>query len=250
MKECPHCNDLAIYDDSIEKCPLCGTRLVDFHYSSEPHHNNSQDQAPVFQTDPVSHVRERYEAMPQFERRTGRQYVFRGLITEIHPQSRLHNRPKKLVNSIFRGEPYQFGNTSQGTIFRVEQLHNAGFAYEKRDCIFYGDVEGRFNYGDDVTVTTKRVGDRYIVKSMMLNETNTPVRPGFQIPAGLVRFGFFLFLILAIVLVAGVVMFFAGGGLGTIFDTLLSIVLKLLPYILVGAVVIFLIRALIRGRFR
>ena len=250
MKKCIHCNDFAIYDDAIENCPLCGTQLVDYYNSNERNNTTRYEESPVINTTPVSRVREEYETTPPFERTSGKRHVFRGIITEIHPQSRLHSRPKKLVNSIFRGEPYQFGNTSQETIFRVEQLHNAGFAYEKRDCIFYGDVEGRFNFGDDVTVTTKRVGDRYIVTNMMLNETNTPVRSGVQIPAGVIRVGFILAAIIVVLLIVGLVMFFAGGGLSQIFSLIISIILKFLPFILLGAGVLYLIRVIIRGRFR
>ena len=28
MKRCPSCNDFALYDDSIDTCPICGTTLI------------------------------------------------------------------------------------------------------------------------------------------------------------------------------------------------------------------------------
>ena len=248
MKKCTHCNDFAIYEDSVQKCPICSNTLVDY-FSDKPPVPPQPEPKPV-KGDDLTRPVNTYQPIPPFERRRGRHYVYRGTVSEIHPQSRLHSRGKKLVNSIFIGEPYQFGNTSQETIFRVEELHSEGFSVQSRDCVFYGDVEGRFNYGDDVTVTTKRVRDRYIVTDMFLNETNSRVRPGAQIPAGVVRLLAVLALVLAVLLVIGIISFIAGGGLMVIFSGIISIIMKFLPYILLIAGVYFLIRYLIRGRFR
>ena len=113
----------------------------------------------------------------------------------IRDRARYHNRFKKIVNALFRGEPYQFGNTSHETVFRVEGFHDGLLSGRKRDLIYYGDIEGRINYGDDVVVNAKKMGDRYIVTSLYSNETESQIKPPPQIPALL-----FWILIIAIAL--------------------------------------------------
>lgn len=54
---------------------------------------------------------------------------------------------------------------------------------KKRDLIFYGDIEGRLNYGDDVRAVVKKRGDRYVATKIYSNETESQIRPTPQIPA-------------------------------------------------------------------
>lgn len=190
MKKCPHCDDISLYGDWEDTCPVCNTWLVPvdsdndvyFDYSErdvvagnmvspvvEPTGNTSNGRAFSTST----------QETPAFENNG----TYRGRITYIHSQSRFHSRLKKIIFSIFRGEPYQFGNTSHETLFRLAEFTPGHVSGRERSFIFYGDVEGRFDIGDDVAVRAKRRGDRYIVRSFYSHSTESYVRPKPQMPA-------------------------------------------------------------------
>lgn len=256
MKRCPYCDDFALYEDDVDNCPLCNNILESV---SDVRSNMDNTAINNFNdTNESVIVGRKFEnenslpnsSTPTFLTRKGNRYIFRGIITEIHPQSRLHNKMKKWLNSLFYSEPYQFGNTSQSTIFRVEEFQNQGFANQKKDLMFYGDVEGRFNYGDDVTVTTKRKGSRYIVTRFVLNETQSEVHPTAQLSSGFIKLISMLMMLLIIGLVMGLVAFVTSGAILVLFNGLLGLVLKVLIAILPFGLVIYLFRALIKGSFK
>ena len=240
MKRCNACNDLAIYDDNIINCPICGTPLVAYQREQHAVTRQTNPQTPPLTrtqprvNEPRGNGRTRQEP-PQFETRSGMYYVYRGMVAEIRSQSRFHSRLKKIVNSLFRGEPYQLGNTSHETVFRLEEFTEARLNGRRRDLIFYGDVEGRFFVGDDVTVQAKRIGDRYIVCSMYLNDTGAPVRPAPQLPAAAVWLLMFLILALLAAVVYGVSAVIESGIIG-------DFVRRVLPTLIVVAVIIWWIR--------
>lgn len=256
MKRCPYCDDFALYEDDVDKCPLCSNILesvsdVKSNMDNAAVNNfNDTNDSVIVGRKVENNNNLPSSSTPTFLIRRGNRYVFRGIITEIHPQSRLHNKMKKWLNSLFYSEPYQFGNTSQSTIFRVEEFQNQGFANQKRDLIFYGDVEGRFNYGDDVTVTTKRRGDRYIVTRFVLNETQTEVRPTAQLSSDFIKLLSMLIVLFIIGLVMGLVSFVTSGAILAVFNGLLGLALKILIAILPFGLVIYLLRALIKGSFK
>ena len=216
MKKCPKCNDFALYDDNVRTCPICDAELVSYirggvsgGTSSGSNTSNNRggssrgDEQPIRPNNRSQNTgaNNTQSAVPQFETRSGLRYQYRGTITEIHSNARINSRMKKWVNALFRFEPYQFGHTSHETIIRVEGFHTGRVSGQRRDLIFYGDVEGRFNYGDDVTINAKRRGDRYIVTNMYLNETQSFVRPRPQIPAGVIALITLGLLVLALFLV-------------------------------------------------
>ena len=220
MKRCQNCNDFALYDDNIMTCPVCDSKLITYVRKSrstsaeeEPirPNRNARTEEPVRLNrnarteEPVRPNRNtrteesvRPNTPPAFETRRGGLYHYRGQIIQISSQARLHSRLKKLVNALFLGEPYQFGNTSHQTAIRIEAFHEGRISGRRRDLIFYGDVEGRIYSGDDVTITAKRRGDRYIVTRMYSNETETAVRPAPQIPNAMVWVTFLLLAMLVI----------------------------------------------------
>lgn len=227
MKKCAQCNDFALYDDITGNCPICGATLVT--YSRGGSMETSAINNVVHPNNTSCENDE--EAAPVFENKQGFRYVYRGIITEVSSHSRFHNRLKKWINAIFRAEPYQFGNTSHETIFRLEEFTNGKVAGRKQNFVFYGDVEGRLIIGDDATVTAKRRGDRYIVTRLFLNETGQHVRPAFQIPSGLITVTFGFALVFLVALVTGVGGFIASGALYVVLEKLLSVaIVALLIY--------------------
>lgn len=229
MKRCPNCNDFALYDDNVSTCPICDASLV--AYSRKGSSSSAGDDAAREPIRPNSD-RQRSNATsssqqsaPEFERISGLRYHYRGIITEINSHARLHTRLKKWLNALFRGEPYQFGNTSHETIIRVEEFRNGRIAGRKRDLVYYGDVEGRFNHGDDVSITAKRRGDRYIITNMYLNETESRVRTGPQIPASIIAILSLIILIAAIYLIGGIIGFITSGALYVLLENALSVII-------------------------
>lgn len=188
MKKCPSCNDYALYDDEITTCPLCGATLVTYRRTVVHRATGSvvkpvSSNATVNRSGTGDSQSSSVSAEPSFETREGFRYIYRGTVTEVNSHARYHNRLKKIINAIFRGEPYQFGNTSHETVFRLEEFHRGRLSGKKRDLIFYGDIEGRLNYGDDVRVVVKKRGDRYVATKIYSNETESQIRPTPQIPA-------------------------------------------------------------------
>lgn len=237
MKRCPNCNDFALYDDNMTSCPICDGKLVSYKRSGSSSSLNSSRE-PVRPNSAVQQTSDE-DRNPEFETISGFRYHYRGIITEIDPHSRLHSRFKKWTNSIFRGEPYQLGNTSHDSVIRIEEFHSGRVAGRKRDLIFFGDVEGRFKIGDDVSISAKKRGDRYIVTRMYLNETESAVRPGFQIPAIVVAGLTLAVIALIIFLVSGIINFVSSGTF-----------IALLERAIIVIVIIVALFGYIRSRFR
>ena len=58
---------------------------------------------------------------------------------------------------------------SHETVFRTRRISSEDdLSGKKEDLIFYGDIEGRLNYGDDVRVVVKKRGDRYVATKNIL----------------------------------------------------------------------------------
>lgn len=228
MKKCLKCNDLAIYDDPIVNCPLCNTKLSDYKPANRSgtvsnqrgSYENTDDgvnpryrrgestDSGVSGSADANTAREEY----RFETASWWRYVYRGNIAEYTPVTRYFNRFHKLVNCIFRGEPYQFGHSTHYCTIRIEEQVTGAMPSRRRDVIFYGDVEGLFTYGDDVTVTAKRKRNRYVVQRMFLNDTEARIRPSLQLPAWMVNLLCLGFLFLLAALVIGIISFFTTGA--------------------------------------
>lgn len=247
-KKCPRCNGFALYDDDVLECPDCHSQLVAYQRTYGRTTEPVAESRPV--VEPRSVVRQSTQEstrsrqeIPPFETRNGLGYVYRGTVTEINHHDRYHSRLKKVIYSMFRGEPYQFGHTSHESVFRVEGFHEGRLSGPKKDFIFYGDVEGRFNFGDDVTVFAKRRGDRNVVTKMFLNETETRVYPTPQIPAALCSIIFFVLLAVVVYVVAGIVSFITSGLLMVWIRKLIVLVVEL-------AILYFIAKSLWRNIFR
>ena len=203
MKRCTACNDFALYEDSEIVCPVCGSRLVTYVRSPQPQVNVGINMPNMVSVN---------DTTPRFETRNGNTYTFRGIVTEVSSQTRSYSRPRQIFNALFRGEPYQLGSTTYNrgaatcyrTRIRIEEFVNARLSTEKRELIFFGDCEGRITYGDDVTITAKKRGDRYIIKSLRCNDTSTNVKAEAQIPPTVVWSIVLTLACFLIALVAGV----------------------------------------------
>lgn len=229
MKNCPNCNDFALYDDEITKCPLCGTTLVKYYHTSHRTiddvktvvspiiSNTDTGRSDVDNTQTVS--------VPSFETQNGLRYVYRGTVTEINSHTRYHNRLKKIVNAIFRGEPYQFGNSSHETVFRIEEFHRGRLSGKKRDLIFYGDIEGRLNYGDDIRAVVKKRGGRYVATSLYSNETESQIKPTPQIPS-------WIFTVLALCLFVAICYFIGSGMAATFFTKVIIYAILIIAFLI------------------
>ena len=238
MKRCPNCNDFALYDNEILNCPVCDTRLVMYTRDGE-----QTEETVVIPEAQTSQTQTR-NALPRFETVDGNTYTFRGMVTEISTQQRWNNRLKKFLNSIFRSEPYQFGNTSQECVLRIEEFRNGRMASQRRDVIFYGEAEGRVTHGDDVTVTAKRKNGRFIVTKLQVNDTGANVRPSVQIPAGIIKFFAAFISLIVLYLVIGFISLvatgsfasFLSGVMGWIFDITFKIFGAFAPFVILFVV--------------
>lgn len=208
MKRCPHCNDISSYGDWEEFCPVCNTRLIPIHSDNGAFSDFDTDYvSPARLITPIAEAEEEddevtsgAQEIPAFENNG----TYRGRITYVHSQSRFHSRLKKIIFALLRGEPYQFGNTSHETLFRLAEFTPGHISGRERNFIFYGDVEGRFDIGDDVTVRAKVRGDRHIVRSFYSNSTESYVRPKPQLPA------WFIWLLFALIIGLGVALVYSG----------------------------------------
>ena len=240
MKRCDNCNDMALYDDVISNCPVCNAKLVDYIRIEQP----SNRQNTIRPVQPISEMPDRpvnVQSPPEFETRSGIFYQYRGMVSEIQSQSRLHSRLKKIINSLFRGAPYQFGHTSHETVFRIDEFTDTRLNGRRRDFVFYGDVEGRFFVGDDVLIRARRKGDRYVVQHMYLNETNTQIRPTPQLPAVFVWIILLLLIGLCYALVTGLIAVIESGVIGAFFH-------RILPYVIIVVGLLLWIRYRYRRR--
>lgn len=238
MKRCPNCNDFALYDDEIMNCPICDSRLMTYVRGGE-----FIDDAVVRPETEHNH-NQQANTIPPFETVNGNTYIFRGMVTEISTQQRWNNRLKKILNSIFRSEPYQFGNTSQECVLRIEEFRNGRMASQRRDVIFYGEAEGRVTHGDDVTVTAKRKNGRFIVSRLQVNDTGANVRPSVQIPAGIIKFFAAFVALIVLYLVVGFISLvatgsfasFLSGVMGWIFNMAFKVFGAFAPFIILFVV--------------
>jgi hypothetical protein len=102
----------------------------------------------------------------------------------------------------------------------------------------YGNYLGRIHVGDEVTVNARIYRNRRVVNSMYNHTTGSDVRPGLQLPAGLIRS-------IAIGIVAMVIAFFLALGIlaetGVLGDWLVSLFASLLPILVIGIIIFSII---------
>jgi hypothetical protein len=269
MKKCPRCNDFAIYEDSVNDCPVCGARLcpytVSYAQTESPSLGRSRNEDVIrparrsvrSQDQGAGGARtgdnratggggdqsgqagrrndgsQNRNAVPPFETRKGGLHIFRGAITEISHQIREQSVLERFAGSVFRGEPYRVGDDMRQCVIRIEEFTTGRRATQMRDIVFRGDAEGRFIVGDDVTIAAVRCGGDYFATRMDVHTTGNRLQPAHRIPALAMRLLFVGILCLAAVVVMSVYGFFAHGGPEALMigltNGMLRIVVALLP---------------------
>jgi len=125
-------------------------------------------------------------SIPYIQQQGSSSVICHGLVTEIERHEIFYSRFHKLVNSLFMGEPYQFGHQTEEYTIRVEEMSNSS-SREIKDFNLYGKYMGRLYPGDEVELKATGNSSRMIVKSIDNISTGSTIKPGIQLPAALVR---------------------------------------------------------------
>ncbi len=148
-----------------------------------------------------------------------------GRITEAEHHDVFYSKLHKTVNSLFRGEPYQFGHQTSEYVVRVEELAG-GYMARSMDFFVFGNYMGRIHPGDEVIITAAERGGRFVAGSVFNVSTNSDLKPGLQIPGAVIRF---LFVLLLLLIVGTVLLGYEFVASGQIYSFIL-------PAVLIGAV--------------
>ncbi len=122
-----------------------------------------------------------------------------GRITEIEHHEVFYSKLRKTINSLLRGEPYQFGHQTAEYVVRVEELAG-GFTAQTMDFFLFGNYMGRLHPGDEVVIVASS-SERNVVKSIYNAVTDSDIKPGLQLSAAFIRF---MYICLAFLLIAAV----------------------------------------------
>lgn len=225
MKRCPNqnCDSTFMYGENKEKCPFCHSRLVD----NISFANTSA--VEIFTTDAVlmENEMENMETTP-FVNRNLTHMVCHGRITEIDHHEVFYSKWHKLFNALIRNEPYQLAHQTAEYTIRVENITD-GFPTDITDFCLYGSYLGRLQVGDEVIIRAKDRGDRRVVKSIYNQTTSSVVKPGFQIPAGIIRGIAIAVVLLILFLICEIVWLFKSGvvaaGMKVVVSAIMPIVI-------------------------
>ena len=224
MKQCPQCKGLELYDDTIMRCPYCEAELVPYVRKSIPKTESVQTVEPSQRVQ--TPVRE--QSTPPFEIRVNSQYQFRGIVVSVTPSSRFMSNRLKLLDSLIRGRPFQFGNPVYETIIRIEEITDSHIPDQTRVLTYYGELR-EVNIGDDISVESVQRNGRNIVRRITIHDAdNMLVTPQNQIPGWIMR----IILVSAIVICCSVVIdlfsFVFTGKFGILLTGIFELLLQLL----------------------
>lgn len=242
MKKCNSCN--AVYDDSHNICPTCGVRLAALS-GSDSRVAQRQNPPSVDTTFDIpnsySGYTSRQSAEPayRFIEYDGSTVIFNGAVAEANTQQFYQSKFTKIIRALFSSEPYQLSHTSYLTVFRIEEHSINNYPEQAQDIVLFGGIQNVFAPGDDVTVRTKRKGNRYVAKSVFNHSINSNVRIEGNIPAGLIKF-IFLALIAAII---WIVYSIATVNYAAIGDAIVQFITSLIPTILTIGLFWYIIKA-------
>lgn len=217
MKHCGHC-DIDV-DNSFNLCPYCGQtlELKNSVASSMRYHSSNTEQntgtkgehtSEGYSGAETSASQSQDETSPfsmQFEAVERGKIVLNGKVVESNLQQYYQARFTKIFQSVFHGEPYQFGHTTFVTVFRVEEHRQYGFAERSRDIVVYGQLQNTLVPGDDVTVVAAPKGSRLIAKSIVNHSSEAQIIPsGGMISAAVARTAILVPLIVVVAVLAKV----------------------------------------------
>ncbi len=243
MKRCinPNCEFAFLFGNDKTTCPFCHSRLVD--HAAEPELEARTILPPdrVVFRDTVTEPRG-----TEFLREHFGTVECHGRILEIDHQELFNSKRHKLFNSLFRGEPYQFAHQTIEYTIRVENITD-GFPTEVTDFCLFGSYLGRLQVGDEVVVHAKNLRDRRVVKSIYNQTTSSTVRPGLQIPAGIISGVSLIVALVIIALICKLIWLFKSGTMET---GLAAITVALMPIIIVCVGLWLLLRSVFPRRRR
>ena len=232
MKKCPNpeCNSHYLYGADRTVCPFCHTALVDSGAAPASGHILPPDRIPVPEND-------RAQAEPFLQERLDG-LECHGRITELEHQELFHSKRLKLMNSLFRGEPYQLAHQTLEYTIRVEELTD-DYPAQCQDFCMYGSYLGRLQVGDEVRIRAKNYGDRRVVKAIFNCTTGSEVRPGFQLSSGLVRVLAAVIVLGIFALVAGLIYFFTSGAFLKLLEALF---MAIAPSLILIVLIVWLVK--------
>lgn len=243
MKRCtnPNCASDFLFGNNKTTCPFCHSRLVN---SGDANRMEAQTIVPP---DMVTVRDEPQQAeTAEFMRERFGKVICTGRILEIDHHEVFNSRFHKLINSLIRGEPYQFAHQTAEYTIRVENITD-GIATEVTDFCLYGNYLGRLQVGDEVVVHAKKHRDRRIVRSIYNRTTDSPVRPGFQLSAGVIRTVFLTIAILIFALLCECVQLITSG---TMASGMVGVLSDVMPTILVIIGIWLIFRSILPRRRR
>lgn len=265
MKRCinPECRTTFLFRDDKTVCPFCHSPLAD---NDSENAVNSQDilNSPAVRTPhdaprpPVSGstpllrpadlltIREPEEEDIPFMKRKRRNVECHGQVVEIGHHELFGTKHQKLMNAIFRGEPYQLSHQTIEYTIRVESI-SSGYPGQVTDFCLYGNYLNRFQPGDEVTIWARDLGERRVARTIYNHTTDSYVEPGLQIPAGLIK-GVLLILVLLIVWFLCSIVSWVRSGVIT--DWLYAMFMSLMPIVLILAGIWWTIRSVLPRRRR
>lgn len=193
MKRCinQNCQTDFLFGDDKKICPFCGSALVEnneHHTMTSPLFGSDFIDVPEFQND------------TEFLQKKGHKLECHGEIIEMDHHEVFNSRFHKIINALFRGEPYQFAHQTMEYVIRVRKISN-GYTGYMADFHLFGNYMGKFQVGDEINLTARVSGNRNIVTSIHNESTNQKITGGILIPANMIR----LFYIVLTLIVVGLV---------------------------------------------
>lgn len=236
MKRCnnPECDSAFLFGDDKTVCPFCRRPLVINGAETTEVLLRPADRITLtnpIPEQPVHFVQERLWGME-----------CHGRIVEIDHQELFNSKRLKLFNTLFRGEPYQLAHQTIEYTIRVESMED-GIATELKDFCLYGSYLGRMQVGDEVVIRAKDLRNRRVVKSIYNQTTGSVIKPGFQIPAWLVRIQIVVLLFIMVAIMVSIGWLIESGTAAILLAGLLATIIPVV-------VMVWLLWEVFKGIFR
>lgn len=221
MKRCsnPNCDSNFMFGNDKTECPFCHNILVENVISEESLRGEVID----------CEIDERDE-IPFIQRQSSNIKCY-GRITEINHHEIFNGKWNKLFNAVIRDEPYQFAYQTIEYTIRVKNI-SSEVPVKITDFCMYGNYLGRLQVGDEVFINAKEYSDRRVVKKIYNQTTSSVVRPGFQIPAGIIRGLIMLPLIAIILCILAVIWFIKSSTLASALSIIMTFFLPSVIFII------------------
>lgn len=242
MKKCsnPNCASNFLYGNDKTECPFCHGRLESNISSNSVSAQNILTPDQIL----VGEISEPNGEQTVFSRRILSVIECHGRIVEIDHHEVFNSKLHKILNAIIRNEPYQFAQQTAEYTIRVENITDE-YPSEITDFCMYGNYLGRLQVGDEVIVKARDYRDRRVVKTIFNQTTSSVVKPGFQIPAWLIKIITFVCILAIVALMCEVVWFVKSGAAAA---GLVMIISALMPIVIIIFGMWIMIRAILPKR--